>query len=156
MAVRGAVKIPVVGAGMATYHLAYQLASKFAVISVSKDLNSVFLRAIKQAECYERMTSMRSIGKPLKLPMEDFYTPEELEKELIKIAKVQVEDEGAQLIVVACTFISLLLAPGGMERLAKNLGVIFVDPQEIAVKTAEMLVNMGLSHSKIEYPQIKP
>jgi len=156
MAVRGAVNIPVIGACIATYHLAYQLASKFGVISVSKDLNSVFLRAIKQADCEGRMTSMRAIDKPLKLPMEDFYTPAELEEEIMKIAKKQIEDEGAQLIVVACTVISLLLAPGGLKRLAETLGVIFVDPQEIAVKTAEMIVTMGLSHSKIEYPQIKP
>ena len=141
---------------MATYHLAYQLANKYAVISVNKDLNPVFLRAIKEAGCYERMTSMRAIGKPLKIPLEDFYTPEELEEEIIKIAKKQIEEEGAQLLVIACTVIFLFLKPGARERLMRKLGIMVVDLQEIAIKTAEMIVNLGLSHSKIEYPQIEP
>ena len=155
-AVRGAATIPVVGAAMATYHLVYQLASKYAVISVNKDLNPVFLRVIKETGCYDRMTSMRSIDKPLTLPMGEFYTPEELEIELLKIARKQIEEEEAQLIVIACSIIFLLLKPGAKERLTKELGIIVLDPQEIAIKTAEMLVNLEVSHSKIEYPQIEP
>jgi Asp/Glu/hydantoin racemase len=143
----------VVAAGLATYHLVYQLAGKYAAISVNEALNPVFLRAIKEAGCHERMTSMRAIGKPLKLPMEDFYTPDELEEEILRIARKQVEEEGAQVVVIACTVIFLFLNPGARERLEKNLGVIVVDLQAITIRTAEMLVSLGLSHSNIEYPQ---
>ena len=31
-----------------------------------------------------------------------------------------------------------------------------VDPQAIALRTAEMFVNLGMSHSNIEYPHINP
>ena len=156
MTVRGAVKIPVVGAGIATYHLVYQLARNFAVVSINEQLNPAFIRAMKATGCYDRMTSMRAIRKPLKDPMEKLpYTREELEKEIVRIASKQIKNEEAQLIVLGCAIFSLFLKPGARERLGKKLGVIVVDPQEIAIKTAEMLVNLKLTHSKMEYPQME-
>lgn len=156
MSVRGAVKIPVIGMGMATYLAAYHLAAKFACISISKDWTPVFIKAVKQAGCYERMTSMRDLPKALKFPIpKDYYTQEEFEEEVKKIAKRQVEEEGAQLLVIICGLASILLPPGGIERLSKELGIIVVDPMDIAVKTTELFVNLGLAHSKIEYPQME-
>jgi Asp/Glu/hydantoin racemase len=141
----------VVGAGSATYHLVYQIAGKYGVISVNERLNSIFIRAIKEAGCYERMTSMRAIGKPLTLPMGEFYTPDEMEEELLRIGRKQVE-EGAQILVVACTLIALFLKPGAFDRLRERLGVMVIDPQPIALKTAEMLASLQLAQSDLEYP----
>lgn len=136
---------------MATYHLAYQLAAAYGVISVNRDLNPVFLRAIREAGCQERLVSMRAIGKPLTLPMGEFYAPPELEEELLRIGRKQVE-EGAQLLVIACTVICLFLNPGARERLMEKLGVMVLDPQPIAIKTAEMLARLRLTQSTQEYP----
>jgi len=136
---------------MATYHLVYQLARRYGVISVNEKLNPVFLRAIKEAGCYERLTSMRAIGKPLTLPMGEFYTPDEMEEELLRIGRKQVE-EGAQVLVVACTLISLFLQPGALDRLREKLGVMVIDPQPIALKTAEILAHLRLTQSEREYP----
>ncbi len=138
---------------MATYHLVYQLASRYSVISVNEKLNPIFLRAIKEAGCYERLTSMRAIGKPLTLPMGEFYSPEELEAELLNIGQKQV-DEGAQVLVIACTLISLFLRPGAFAQLRETLGVMLIDPQPIAIKTAEMLALLHLAQSKLEYPEM--
>jgi len=136
---------------MATYHLVYQLARRYGVISVNEKLNPVFLRAIKEAGCYERLTSMRAIGKSLTLPMGEFYTPDEMEEELLRIGRKQVE-EGAQVLVVACTLISLFLQPGALDRLREKLGVMVIDPQPIALKTAEILAHLRLTQSEREYP----
>ena len=46
--------------------------------------------------------------------MREFYTPEEFEAELFRIGQQQVK-EGAQLLVVACTLVSLMLPPGGIK-----------------------------------------
>ena len=152
-AVRGTVKIPVVGAGMATFHIVYQLARRYGVISVNEKLNPVFMRAIREAGCSERMSSMRTIGKSLTLPMGDFYTPAELEEEILRIGRRQIE-EGAQILVIACTVICLLLNPGARQRLSEQLGVTVIDPQPIAIKTAEMLVSLSLAQSELEYPHV--
>ena len=156
MSVRGAVKIPVVGMAMATYLMAYQLASRYACISEGDNWTPVVIKAVREAGCYERMTSVRALPKALRFPLpNDYYTPEEFEAEVKKIAKRQVEDEGAQLLVITFALLSLLMPPGWKERLEKELGIIVLDPMAIAVKTTEMLVNLGLAHSKIEYPQME-
>ncbi len=58
-------------------------------------------------------------------------------------------------MIVVCGMLTLLFPPDGINRLSEALGVIFVDPMDIAVKTAEMFVNLRVAHSEIEYPQIK-
>ncbi len=64
----------------------------------------------------------------------------------------QAEKEGAQALVIACTLISLFLKPGALDRLKEELGVMVIDPQPIALKTAEMLACLHLSQSDQEYP----
>jgi len=153
VAARSAVRIPVVGAASATYHLVYQLGGKYAVISVNEKINPTFLRAIKLADCESRLTSMRPLKRPFSVPMDSLpYTPEELEEEIAEIAAKQIEEEGAQIIVVAFTLLNLFVKPGALERLSSRLNVVFVDAQAIAFKTAEMLVRLKLSHSEREYP----
>jgi Asp/Glu/hydantoin racemase len=143
----------VVGAASSTYHLVYQLGGKYAVISVNEKLNPVFFRAIKLADCEGRMTSMRSLKRPFQVPMDmPPYTPEELEQEISEIASRQIDEEGAQIIVVAFTLLNLFIKPGTLERLSKQLNAVFVDPQAIGFKTAEMLARLKLCHSEREYP----
>jgi allantoin racemase len=158
-AVRGAVDIPAVGPASATYNLVYQLARRFGVVSLNSKWNPAFYHAIRECGCIERMTSMRSLARPMAVTrsgIETPYTQEEWEAQILEIAKVQVEQEDAQCIVVACAPVfATLLAPGAQQRLAAALGVIVVDPIAIAFATAEMLVNLGLSHSKLEYPRIE-
>jgi hypothetical protein len=44
-----------------------------------------------------------------------------------------------------------LILPGGIERIAKELGIIVLDPMAIAGKTAEMFVDLKLPHRKMAY-----
>jgi Asp/Glu/hydantoin racemase len=84
-------------------------------------------------------------------PMEKLtYTPEELDKEIVEIAKKQIENEGAQLFVLGCAIFDLFLKPKARARLGSSLGVVVVEAQEVAVKTAEMLVDLKLMHGKVE------
>jgi len=111
------------------------------VISVNETLNPVFERPVKNAGLVDRMTSLRALGKSLTLPVGDFYTAAELEEELLRIGEIQ-RNEGAELIVVACTLISALLLPGALERIRKQLGIPMLDPQPIALKTGELLAGL--------------
>lgn len=156
---RGAVNIPVVGAATATYNLVYQLARSFAVVSVNEKMNPMFLRAIRECGCEGRMTSMRSMDRSLRIGADGVdipYSPEQWEAEIISIARLQVEQEKAQCIVIACATIFSMLPPGARERMENELGVMVVDPHPISIKTAEMLGQLKLCHSKIEYPAIDP
>jgi allantoin racemase len=38
------------------------------------------------------------------------------------------------------------------ERLTEEIGVPAINPVKVAVKTAEMLIDLGITHSKWAYP----
>jgi allantoin racemase len=58
-----------------------------------------------------------------------------------------IELDGAEVLILGCTGMT-----GMAEKVSKELGVFVVDPLPTAIKFAETLVSLGLSHSKIAYP----
>lgn len=148
-AARVAVNIPVVGAGSATYHVAYQLADRFGVISSNEKTVPELKRRIILMDCYNRMTSI----KPLNIPVLQMVArKDELEDKFVKIAKYQIEVEGAQLIVAGTDAIFPAMGHASKERIEQKLSVPVLEGSSIAIKTLEMLVNLKLTHSKKTYP----
>ena len=148
-AARGAVNIPVVGLGSAVFHLASQLADRFGVVTKSDATIPEFSRRIQLMGCFDRITSMR----PLNVKETDLLDRrDEVEKKFIGIARHQVEEEGAQLIVAGYSAILGILSDGAREELETRLGVPVVDGVPVALKTAEMLVDLKMTHSRRAYP----
>ena len=58
-----------------------------------------------------------------------------------------MNEDGAEVLVLGCTGMT-----GMAERLSHELNVPVIDPIPTAVKLAEMLVGLGLSHSKLAFP----
>jgi allantoin racemase len=58
-----------------------------------------------------------------------------------------MEKQGAEALVLGCGATTGLAA-----RVTRELGIPVLDPGLTAVKYAEMLVDLGLSHSKRTYP----
>ena len=148
-AARGAVTIPVVGLGSATFHLASQLADRYGVVTKSDATIPEFLRRIQLMGCADRITSMR----PLNVKENELLDKrDEVEKKFIDIARHQVEEEGAQLIVAGYSAILGILSGGARAELEETLGVPVVDGVPVALKTAEMLVDLNMTHSRRAYP----
>ena len=146
---RAAVSIPFVGAAAATYHLACQLADKFGVVTSNEKTKSYIEAKIGQLGCSDRLTSV----KPIKVPnLEMQNHKEELEARFVEIARGQIEQEDAQLIVCGNAAIFPSLGFGSRQRIEKRLGVPVLDGSAVAIKTLEMLVYLGLTHSKKTYP----
>jgi len=114
---------------------------------------------MREAGTIDRMTSMRSLKKPMAITETGIdipYTQEEWEQQVLETARIQVEQEDAQCIVVSCAPVfATLLSEGAQQRLEDAVGVMFPDPISIAISTAEMLVNLGMVHSDLEYPRIE-
>ncbi len=148
-AARGAVDMPVVGLGSAVFHLASQLADRFGVVTKSDATIPEFSRRIQLMGCFDRITSMR----PLNVKETDLLEKrDEVEKKFIDIARYQVEEEGAQLIVAGYSAILGILSDGARSELETNLGVPVIDGVPVALKTAEMLVDLKMTHSRRAYP----
>jgi allantoin racemase len=73
---------------------------------------------------------------------------EELEKAITREAKLAIEEDGAEVIILGCT-----VEVGFSRRLMQRLKVPVIDPVIISFKYAELLADLysklGISHSKI-------
>ncbi|NLL92046.1 MAG: hydrogenase expression protein HupH [Ruminococcaceae bacterium] len=145
-AARELVDIPVVGPGKLSKLIAVDLAYKFSVITVLKccipgDTEEVYRKGIDM----NRLASVRSIDISVSDVREDLC---ETYKALLDVGRQCVETDGAQCIVLSCLGMAGLAA-----QLTKELGVPVIDPAFAAVKYAELLVSIGISHSKISHPR---
>jgi allantoin racemase len=65
------------------------------------------------------------------------------------VGRTAVREDRADTLVLGCMSMGFL---GIAEELGKRLEIPVVNPVLAAVKTAEMVVAMGLGHSKAAYP----
>lgn len=147
---RELVRIPVVGAGEAAYYVGLILGSRLGVISVGGTYrtpsHSAMMyddrRLVKLLGLSERVVSMRATG----LPVEDLKTRDLTVDALYEAGQKCIED-GAEALILGCTGMT-----GYAEELQEKLDVPVVDPSVAALKFAEMLITMNLTHSRLTIP----
>ena len=91
----------------------------------------------------------RVVGIPtLKCTVADFlHNEDNALAMIIATGRRLMEDQGAEALVLGCG-----ATTGLAPRIAQTLGIPVLDPGLTAVKYAEMLVDLGLSHSRRAYP----
>ena len=139
---REAVNIPVTTAGEASYLLALGLCSKFSVVTVLKSTADAIKENIRKYGFESRVASVRYAY----IPVLDLQDENKAFDGILKEAKIAIEHEGAEAIVLGCTGMSSLT-----QKLQRSLGVPVIDPAVASLKLAEIYLNMGLTTSKIAY-----
>ena len=152
---REVARIPVISPGEASMHLAGLLGRRFSVISVLENVVPMIHEVAVLCGLDGRLASVRSVDIPvLELHCDGDRTVAALVEESIEAI---VEDH-ADCVVLGCT--GMVGMAEAVERgLAdKGYGVPVIDPLSAALKTARMLTEMNLTHSKIayRYPLSKP
>ncbi len=148
-AAREVVSIPVIGPCEASMHLAAMLGHKFSVLGV---LDRVIPRFEAQAQKYgvrDKLASVRAIGLSvleLEQGREQFVT------RAADKAVEAIEKDGAHVIVLGCTGLAGLAQQVENALRERGYNVPVIDPASTALKTAEMLVDLKLAHSKRTYP----
>jgi allantoin racemase len=142
---RELVSIPVIFPAEATMHVAATLGHKFSIIvgrrkSIPKMESNVYVYGLER-----KLASFRSVEFTVPRMGSE---PEKLKRAILKEAKKAVEEDGAEVIVLGCTFQS-----GFMKELTKNLKVPVLDAVVTSWKYAEMMADLyrkvGLAHSKL-------
>jgi allantoin racemase len=146
-ALRSRLKIPVVGTAHATYMAACLLGKKFSILSMWDQWRWLYEKVLTEQGLQHRLASIRSIGvRPdtaaLLAGKEDFVFPL-----LAEQAKKALEEDGADVLILGST--TMHQAHLFLER---EMPVPVLNPGLIAFKACEMLVSLGLSHSKVAYP----
>jgi len=148
-AAREQVSIPVIGPAETSMHIAAMLAFRFSVVTVLDTLIPAFDHHALKAGSTSRMASVRAVDIPV-LALDDYSR---LLEALVDQSVRAVRDDGAHLLILGCTGMAGMV-PGllaGLERQGIS-DVPIIDPTVLAVKVAEALVDLRLSHSKRTYP----
>ncbi len=140
-------KIPVVGPRNTALHLALTLGTRFGVVTVQGE---ALKKCIEHGVRKEGLESFCAGVQYLKIPVLDISKrPEQAQKEILRVSRDLIQNHGADVIVLGCTALSHEV---DLNPIMEELQVPIIDPWIVAIKTAFMLVDSGLSHSKVAYP----
>jgi len=145
---RRLVDIPVVGPGHAAMNMAVILGHRFSILYPMEQL--VFIRQLVHKY---QLSSMLASIKYLPCGLEGIITDTKSTMEsLQQTAIAAIEEDGASVIVPVCTLTSPLIQPLQTFLHEKGYPVPVIDGAAAAVKLAENLVDMALTHSRVTYP----
>ncbi|MCB2063246.1 MAG: hydrogenase expression protein HupH [Novosphingobium sp.] len=142
-ALRSRLTIPVVGTAQSTYALAGQLGRRFSILSMWDRWRWLFDKVLREQGMEHKLASIRSIGvRPdtteLLSGKEDSVFPL-----LLDAARRAIDEDGADVLILGSTTMHQSHA-----YLAERLEVPVINPGLVGYKTCEMLLALGLSHSK--------
>ena len=145
---RRLVKIPVIGPGHAAMNMAVVLGHKFSILYPMEQL--VFIHQLIHKY---QLSSMLASIKFLPCGLEGIITDSKSSMESLQQTAIEaIVEDGAATIVPVCSLTSVLIQPVQKFLHEKGHIVPVIDGAAAAVKLAENLVDMGLSHSRVTYP----
>lgn len=139
-AARELVTIPVVGIQEATLHVAAQLGFRFTITTTFPKRVPAKIEAVAAAGLESRLASVRPLNMTV---LEMDREPERTVQRLIEVARATAVEDGAEVLILGCAGLA-----GYAADVERETGMIVLDPSPIGLKTAEMLVSLGLRHSK--------
>jgi len=145
-ALRELVSIPVVGPGTSAVHLAAQLGNRFAILSPLEESRPRVERHVAALGFEARLAAVRGIGMSV---LDVARDREAVLDRLAEIGSAVIRDDHADVLVLGCMSMGFL---GITDDVQKRLEIPVVNPVVAALKTAEMIVALGLSHSRLAYP----
>jgi allantoin racemase len=141
---REVLKIPVIPPGSTAKHLCSLLGPRFSVITTGKS-------APRRTEVHERDGLLKFVSiHPIGLTVPEVrMKPEEAFEAMVREGKKAVERFGAASVTYGCMSMGFLMVD---DRLTDEIGVPAINPVKAAVKTAENLIDLCITHSKQVYP----
>ena len=145
-ALRSRLTIPVVGTAQATYHVACQLGRRFSILSMWDRWDWLYEKVLREQGLEDRLASIRSINvRPdtaeLLAGKEDTVFPA-----LLEAAHLALNQDGADVLILGSTTMH-----GSHLFLSGELDVPVLNPGLIGFKTCEMMLDLGVSQSKVHY-----
>lgn len=138
--------IPIIGPCESSLAASISLGHKASIITVLENVIYSQWRVARVARLEERLASVRAVEVPvLNLATERSHVIEAFVQE----GKKAIEEDGADVLIPGCMSMAFL---GIAEDVQKELRIPVLNPAAVALKTAELFVHLGLSHSKKAYP----
>ncbi|WP_455381766.1 aspartate/glutamate racemase family protein [Salinispira pacifica] len=146
-----AVDIPVVGALSAGVHTALQLSRRFSVLALDTDWARMIEAKVAAYGMASHLASIETVGTHVYQPSRgrnmDQNETDEFYTRLLAAGRT-ARDRGAESIVLGSTTII-----DGCDRLQDDLDLPVIAPGIAALKTAEMMIDLGLRVSRTAFPK---
>lgn len=142
---REVASIPIVGPQESGVFIASMLCQRFSIIT---SLNSAIPRhkeRIRSLGVESKLASVRALDIPV---LELGRDIKRIKDALLKEAQAAKED-GAEAVIIGCMSIAF---SGICEEVMEKVGLMLINPVPISVKIAELMIELGLRHSKISNP----
>jgi allantoin racemase len=149
-AAREVVTVPVVGPAGAAMHLAATLGHAFSVLAIADNRRPLYAEIARRHGLGPRLCSVRTLGIPVMALDDDADAT--LAAAVVQATAAHRED-GADVIIPGCTGLAGRAGSIAAGLREHGLELTVVDPPSAAVRTAETLVALGLSHSPRTYPR---
>jgi allantoin racemase len=143
-AARELVAIPVLGPGATSMLVAANLGHRFSVVTVLESVVRPLENLARLTGVEPKLASVRQIGIPVLGLNAD---PDATFRRLVEVSRRVIGEDRADALVLGCGTLSFRAA-----ELQAEVGVPVLNPLQVTLRMAELLVACGLSHSKRSYP----
>ena len=151
---RSRLSIPVIGPGLVSYCVAMMLGKKFSIVTIWDSLIHLYEKNLDTYHLWEKCASIRSVNIPkdfegMSSGKETLFTSgeQELFGKLTAEAKKAIVEDGADIILLGSTTMHK-----AADYMNDHLEAPVINPGPVALKLAETIVSLGLSHSKVAFP----
>lgn len=141
---RELVSIPVLGSGATSMYIAANLSQRFSIITVLENIVRPLENLARLTGVDSKLASVRQIGIPV---LELSQDPDGTLTKLVSASRRVIEEDRADALVLGCETRSFRAG-----ELQERVGVPVLNPLQVTLRTAELLLSCGLSHSKRSYP----
>ena len=131
--------IPVLSIGESSQLFAMALADRIGILATVDQTIPKIRRKLTAKGISSRFPSIQALN----IPVLDYDQPEKVMNQALQVANYMVNQEKVEALILGCGSLFDI-----RERLEEGLSLPVVAPGEVALKHAEMLVELGLSHSK--------
>ncbi len=145
-AVREVVTMPIVGPGQAAVTLALQLGERFSILAPHEERAKRAFPRYRAQALADRLASVRGVGVSV---VDLAKGANDAWDRIAAAGRRCIEEDGADVIVMGCMSMAFM----GVEReLGRRLGAPVVSPVLAALKTAEAMIALGLTHARSAWP----
>jgi len=139
--------IPIIAPFEASISVASMLGDKFSIVTILDSIVPAIWRTLRDYDVDHKCASVRVINFNV---LDMIGNREKVARAFLKEAKSVAEKDGASSIILGCMTMAFLLVD---EAVKDRIGIPIVNPAKVSIKTAEMLISLGLKQSRATYPK---
>jgi Asp/Glu/hydantoin racemase len=146
-ALRSRLEIPVIGPGLVSYLVGILLGKRFSIITMWDKWTHLYEKNFALYDLKQKCASIRAVNIPP--DVEALFTgkEEEMFAKLTAEAQKAIDEDGAGVILLGST----TMHQAG-DYMSEHLPAPVVNPGPVAIKLTEAIVQLGLTHSKVDFP----